>query len=177
MKIFLRHLVMVAALSVIFAWGTAMTQDLLGANPASDVDVLQMLDAENLDSIELNSTAYFLASDGKEAIVSPGHYRVKAEDNSQLRLISRDEEAGLLVQGLPMDHTDEVPVPVALSVPAPEQRLHIVLLFPGGTGLEAIGSLSPVRTRGEPPARLSPSQIHQALIDKVSAMTPSHPAP
>ena len=77
------------------------------------------------------------------------------------------KKEAFLVQAVPTNHRDKIPSPVALYIPDEENIPHIVLLLPGGKGLEAIGSFSEVRTRGTASPLLSLERVHNAVLEKL----------
>jgi len=121
----------------------------------------------SLTTIVLETPVHFTASDGSDVLAAPGSYRVEAGEPSQVRLTPLDDKPPLLVQGLPMNYGQEVSSPVALSLPGDEEDSHhVVLLLPGGTGLDAAGSLSAVRARGSLFPLLSQAQVQAALAQR-----------
>ena len=133
-------------------------------------EFFDLLTAEDLATITFDQTVHFSRPDGIDVIAAPGIYRILVDKLRGLRLIpikNNKEKEAVLVQAVPTNHRDKIPSPVALYIPDEENIPHIVLLLPGGTGLEAIGSFSEVRTRGTAPPLLSPEQVHNAVLEKL----------
>jgi|GEM_PF-49252 len=130
-------------------------------------------------TIALEKSVHFSGSDGSDVLAAPGSYRVEAGETSQVRLNSLDNKPPLLVQAFPMKYGLELSSPVALSLPGNgEDSHHVVLLLPGGTGLDAAGSLSGVRARGFSPAPIPLAQIQAALAQgKAGASQPVTASP
>ena len=100
-------------------------------------------------SVSVNKTIHFVAPDGGEAVVAPGEYRLRAADSALELVPAGGEQAdALLIAAVPISH-GSVSSPTGLSLEGVEaDRHHLVLLLPGGQGLEAVGSYSGLRTRG-----------------------------
>lgn len=130
-------------------------------------DILEVLKEEILDSISLEQTAVFLSPDGGNIEAMAGSYHVETVDGTNLRLISTEGAAAFVIQAYPTKHLDRLAMPVALSVSMPGNTLHVVLLLPGGKGLETIGSYAGSHTRELQPRLLSPLQLHEALERKL----------
>jgi hypothetical protein len=133
-------------------------------------ELFEFLTAEDLTTITLDQTVYFSKPDGNNAVAPPGIYRLLLDDRKRMRLIpvkNNEKKAALLVQSVPTNHLDTIPSPVALYIPDEENIPHIVLLLPGGKGLDAVGSFSEVRTRSTAPPLLSPEQLHTAVLEKI----------
>ena len=128
--------------------------------------------AEERDSITLERIVYFFKPGGGYAIASPGLYLVRFREDTQLLLIPQQGRQALLVQAQSRQHQSELQEPIALSVPEKESMLHLLLLLPGGRGLEAVGAFSPVQLREYAPPVLSSEQVQQALALKGVALVP-----
>jgi hypothetical protein len=126
---------------------------------------MELFKAESLDNISFAQAVYFTMPGGQDALVGTGSYRVESAGQSNLRLVSPGQKQTVLVKAQSSSHQDKIPVPVALSVPGEGDFFHLVLLLPGGKALEALGSLSKIRTRGLP-SLLSPAKLHEALLQK-----------
>jgi hypothetical protein len=68
-----------------------------------------------------------------------------------------------VIQATAFTYEEELASPVALALPDNESDYHVVLLRPGGTGLDAAGSLTQVRQRGIGSRHVSTSKIKDAL--------------
>jgi len=142
-------------------------------------DVLDLLEAEALDTVSLDRPVFFESPTGKTAIAQAGIYRVEPAEGAGLRLIPAkgSQRDVLILQALAVKHADAIATPMALSVPETEDSLHVVLLLPGGKALEAVGTYSAVHTRGSMPSVLSSAQLHEAFLRKQAGQVrPNNPA-
>ena len=99
---------------------------------------------------------HFLAVDGSDVVIEPGSYQIEAADE-WLRLIPGERRNAILLEAVPKEHQENLEVPKVLSNPGEAEDHHLVLLLPGGKGLEAIGSVSGIRSRAVTRARISRS--------------------
>ena len=111
--------------------------------------------------VELAKPLHFTRPDGSDIIIGPGTFEVQQADESQLRLLT-PESAWVVVNARPATHTAPLSSPLALTVATTEDTHHLILAFPGGTALEAIGSTSGVQSRG-PLTSLTASRITTAV--------------
>ena len=65
-----------------------------------------------------------------------------------------------------LPHKEPIESRVALSVPNGEDEHHIVLLMPGGKGLDAGGTYSGLRSRGSSIALLPMAQVQAAFLQQ-----------
>lgn len=114
-------------------------------------------------NVSLDTSIYFIASDGSDAKAEAGTYRVEQEDEQHLRLIPESDRPPLIVQAISQKHEQEVSGPVALAVPGTEDAHHVVLVLPNGTWLNAVGSPSGVRGRGTELVPLTVERMTGAL--------------
>lgn len=126
---------------------------------------------EDLDSVTLDRTVYFFKPGGGYTMAAAGLYLVRMRDGSQLLLIPQQGRQTLAVQAQTTLHEARLQQPVALSVPEPERLLHLLLLLPGGAGLETVGAFNPVHLSSEQLLGLSPEAVNRALAEKGAAMT------
>jgi hypothetical protein len=127
---------------------------------------MDLIDAEQADTISFQEeNVAFMSPDGKEIIPSVGKYRVEAVGQSALRLVPLDKKAAFVIKAQPTRHEEDIGSPMALQVVDDEYLIHVVLLLPKQTGLEAVGSSGRGRHRGSPEL-LTSAQIHDALIQK-----------
>ncbi len=99
-----------------------------------------------LPTIELETAMHFLAPDGSDVVIEPGRYQVEAAE-SWLRLIPGERRDALLLIAQSAMHTEPLDAPQAHVNAIDDNTQTIVLLLPGGRSLEAIGSVSGVRSR------------------------------
>lgn len=115
--------------------------------------------------IQLDRPVHFTASEGGPLVVPAGTYEVKATGATALQL-TPESGGALLIEALMMHHPHTFAESVALSIPAEEDRHHVVLLLPHGQGLDAVGSYSAVRPRGWNPTPVLLELIEKALTQK-----------
>ncbi|HEY3197904.1 MAG TPA: hypothetical protein VGJ57_07805 [Nitrospirales bacterium] len=133
-------------------------------------ELFEFLTAEDLTTITFDQTVYFSKPDGIDVVAAPGIYRILLDEQKRMQLIpikNNKEKEAYRVPAVPTNHRDKISTPVALYIPDEENIPHIVLLLPGGTGLEAVGSFSEVSTRGTTTPLLSPDQVHKAVLEKL----------
>ncbi|MBI5855521.1 MAG: hypothetical protein HZB35_09905 [Nitrospirae bacterium] len=101
-------------------------------------------------TIELSKAVHFLTPGGEDVVVGPGTFEVEATEQG-LRLKPKDgkpEDAKVIqAQGIPS--TEPMEASKTVSETLGEDSHRVALLRADGTGLEAVGSFSGVRTRGE----------------------------
>lgn len=100
-------------------------------------------------TVSLAQAVHFTDAMGQDVVVGPGDYRVEAEDINRIRLVSTTTGESVGIDAVAFAHQQMVERPVPVTAPDPEAAdvLHLALLFPGGTGLEAIGTSSGVTPR------------------------------
>ena len=116
-----------------------------------------------LPTVLIDRPVYFVSPDGSDTVTTPGLYEVMPSGESDLRLIQSHGHGEFLIRATPFTYDEEVASPVAIAVPDNESDYHVVLLRPGGTGLDAAGSITQVRPRGIGSLSLSTSKIKEAL--------------
>jgi hypothetical protein len=126
-----------------------------GASPGlpanSDAPVVR--DGPNLPTIVLDQRLHFLTVDGSDVVAEPGTYRVEQAGETQLRLVPTEGKEPLLIQAVRTTHEEALSAPMAVAILGEDELpdiLHVVLVFPGGKGLDAVGSVSGVRSRALP---------------------------
>jgi len=133
----------------------------------SCVPVESAPDATASPHFELSRPVHFSSIDGQDTVLAARLYRIKVSGTSDLYVIGVDSQTGVHMRAEPMTHLESIESAVALTVPAGEDELHLLLLRPDKTGLEAIGTYSGVRPRGSSFGSLTQLQIGQALTEKV----------
>ena len=111
---------------------------------------------ESTTTVTLEQSTHFLAADGSDVLVKPGSYEIEAAD-TWLRLIPGERRDALLLEAHPYHHKEILHTPKAVVTEREENGNRISLLLPGGKGLEAIGSMSGIRSRAVTRARTSRS--------------------
>ncbi len=99
--------------------------------------------------VEFDREVHFLTPDGRDTVIQPGGYLVEAAQDG-LRLKSADNETAeaVIVQAEPVTHEQSVDGPEPLVMKAGEDQQVVMMLMPGGEGLQAIGSYEAIQTRG-----------------------------
>lgn len=122
---------------------------------------------QSSSTIVLDRPMHFTGSDSQDLVVEPGEYRVEAQE-SQLRLTPADGKASLLIQASPTTHEETVSAPVVMVITEEgnDDQAHLVLLLPEHTGLEAVGSLNGITSRGTSFSRLSRVQMQSAYAQQ-----------
>jgi len=100
-------------------------------------------------TVSLEQAVHFTDAKGQDVVVGPGTYRAEAEDMNRMRLVPTETGESVAIDAVNFTHQQMVESPVAITVPDPQQSdmLHLVLLFPSGTGLDAMGTYSGVKPR------------------------------
>ena len=99
-------------------------------------------------TIELDRAGHFQSPDGQAVTLGAGTYVVEARGEKTIKVADREEKTSTEIQTETGTHTEKITAPVATVLAEGEDFLHIVLLLPGGTTLDAIGTFSGVTTRG-----------------------------
>jgi len=135
-------------------------------------------------TVTIDRELNFQTSEGSDLVIVPGVYSVVALA-SGLHLIHHKTNFPFSVSAAPTTHQENIARPVALLIASDPDLLHIVLLFPGGKALDAIGYLNAVRPRDITPKVVESSRITaawmkqvagQAVSPSVSSSVPSNPA-
>ena len=100
-------------------------------------------------TMSLTQAVHFTDAKGQDVVVGPGSYWVEAEGTNQIRLLPAETGEAVVIDAVSFTHQQPVesPVPVTVSDPQQPDVLHLALVFPGGTGLDAIGTYSGVKPR------------------------------
>ncbi len=102
-------------------------------------------DLASTTTVTLEQVLHLTAPEGSSVTLEPGSYAVEAGE-SGLRLTKGT--TAVLVQAQTTQHTEQLSAPMALVIPSEGDIRHLVLLQPDGQGLDAIGSLSAIQSRG-----------------------------
>lgn len=103
--------------------------------------------AVTLPTVILDRSIHFTGPDGSDVEAPAGTYHVESAGESRLRLTSSDGGSTLLIQAQSTTHTEAVDSPVSITVATDEDSIHLALLMPHRTALDALGSMSAVRSR------------------------------
>jgi hypothetical protein len=128
---------------------------------------LGLLQAEELDTVSLDQSVHFITPDLTDTVASPDTYHVASTGHTRMKLMARKKKRTLIIDALSTSHTEDIATPIALYVRDDEKFPHVLLLLPGGNGLEAVGSYDVIRSRGLRTFQLTSSQIHGALKKKL----------
>jgi hypothetical protein len=136
-----------------------------GKEVLADSSMLEVLQAEALDTITLDRAIHFTTSQATDVVAQAGLYRLKVAEPSGMKFIGLKTKTTAVVDALHISHQTDITEPVALYLKDDQQFPHVVLLLPGGIGLEALGSYDAIRSRDlRPPFTVS--QIQRALEEK-----------
>lgn len=133
----------------------------------ADMPVLELLRAEVLDTVLLDRPVHFTTPQATNTVVQAGTYRVQTGAPSQMKLVALKNSTATLVDALSITHETDIAEPIALYVRDDQKFPHVVLLLPGGQGLEAIGSYDGSRARGPRVFQLTRDQIQEAWKKKL----------
>jgi hypothetical protein len=99
--------------------------------------------------VEFDGEVHFLTPDGRDTVIQPGEYSVESVPNG-LRLQSVDYEKAeaVIVQAEPVTQEQSVDGPEPLVMKEGEDQLVVMVLMPGGEGLQATGFYEGIQTRG-----------------------------
>jgi hypothetical protein len=97
-------------------------------------------------AVTLEKAVHFMTVDGSDVVVQPGTYMIEAAEE-WLRVIPDERRDALLLEAHHTQHEEALQTPKAVIQVDEQNEIHIVLLLPGGQGLEAIGAESGVRSR------------------------------
>ena len=137
-------------------------------------------------TISVEEAAHFLALDGSDVVVEPGTYQLEVAEE-WLRLVPGERRNAVLLEANIIQHAETLNIPQAASQSGEADEYRIVLLLPGGKGLEAIGSVSGVRSRAvkrRPSSRTRtqqqqasriPTQSKNNTVSKKSKSIPKSP--
>lgn len=97
--------------------------------------------------IQLEKAVHFSAPEGEDILAAPGHYQVEPTVEAHLRLIPEGNQPPIVIAALTTDFDVDVSAPIALTLSPREDIHHVVLLLPGGTALDGIGTYTGVKMR------------------------------
>ena len=132
---------------------------LLASTPVYSIDLPR---TERADMVVIEKPLHFVATDGSDVVAEQGNYRLLPLVGPTLQL-KAEGQAPLFIDAMVSTHDQSLEAPHAISLPDPGQPdiLHLVLLLPNGTTLDAVGTLTAVHARGGGLAPIPP-QILQA---------------
>jgi len=121
-------------------------------------------------TIELDTPVHFLAAEGSDVVVQPGTYTIEAAEE-WLRVIPGERRDELLLEAHHTQHGKALQAPKAVMQFDEQNEILIVLLLPGGQGLEAIGSVSGIRSRAVNRQRTSQTRTRQQQATRIPTQT------
>jgi hypothetical protein len=113
--------------------------------------------SSHFTTIVLDKSVHFTAPDGTDMLVTAGTYRVERASRMNLLLVQDATQAAIEIPATSFTHEEAVAAPLAFAVREEEREdaVHLLLLLPGGLGLDAAGETSDVQSRSGD-ARLIP---------------------
>ncbi|HEY3197533.1 MAG TPA: hypothetical protein VGJ57_05935, partial [Nitrospirales bacterium] len=139
-----RNMNLAAAIVCVLISGCATQES--GSPPAVSEGVVGNDDGRAATGIVLNKSVHFTTPDGNDVMALPGRYQVELISEAQIHLVPENGTPPLSLAASSSTNGVEVKEPVAI-VNSSGAGEHIVLILPGGTTLDAIGSTSGVGTR------------------------------
>jgi hypothetical protein len=125
-------------------------------------------------SVVIDTAVHFQTADGADIALASGSYRVESASGGGLRLISASGKSTDLA-ATAATHDEKLTEPRAILVIGGDDGRRLVLLLPDGKRLEAIGSLSGVRSRAM--ARQAPALVAPVSPAVAALRAPPAPAP
>ncbi len=124
-------------------------------------------------AVLLDRAVHFTSPDGSDLTVAAGTYRVEQSAETHLRLVAAPPQPAIEIQAIATTHEETVASPLALAIAAEgqEDEIHLVLLLPGGQGLDATGSFSGTRARAIASA-LGRVQVQTAVVQSKATTSP-----
>lgn len=131
----------------------------------SPVGVVQATGEMGPTTVTLERPVHFLTPDGNDVVLSPGTYEVEVAEE-WIRLIPDERRNTVLLEALHTTHKEVLSSPLALSLSENEvgnsDVHHLLVLLPNGSGLDAIGTYSGIRSKGLL-SKITPPRITQAV--------------
>ncbi|MGB8693104.1 MAG: hypothetical protein WCD08_06310 [Steroidobacteraceae bacterium] len=130
-------------------------------------------------TLSIEHLVHFQSADGADLALASGRYSVEAAMPEGMRLSAASGKP-VIVPATVETHEQKLAQPQALMLAVGTDEQHLILLLPGGVRLEAIGSLSGIRSRGlaAGPSTVSNVALQAAVmqLQPVPVMAPA-PAP
>ena len=121
-------------------------------------------------TIELTRSIHFISADGSDVVIEPGRYQIEpAED--WLRVIPGERRDALLLQAQATGHDEPIRTPLVRLMPGEEDLYSLVLLLPDGRAMEAIGSISGVRSRALKRSRVGRVSAPRRSVARIPSRT------
>ncbi len=124
--------------------------------------------------LHLEQELHFDDPEGKDVEIGPGIYEVSHGDKDQLRLSQAGKDP-IFVQAQLAEHTEPITDPWTTLLPdeTDPTLVNVMLLMPGGTGWEAIGSTTGIQGRGKIKLSRKKRNISRLLASRI----PKRPSP
>jgi hypothetical protein len=142
--------------------GFCLTAALIGIALATDAPTA---------TLSIDHVVHFQSAEGTDLALGSGRYSVEAAMPQGMRLGAAKGKP-VIVPATVATHEQKLAQPQALIVPVGADEQHLILLLPDGMRLEAIGSLSGIRSRG---LAAGPGTISNAALQ--TAVMQLQPAP
>jgi len=130
-------------------------------------------------ALSIEHLVHFQSAEGADLAIGSGRYSVEAAMPEGMRLSAASGKP-VIVPATMETHEQKLAQPQALMLAVGTDEQHLILLLPGGMRLEAIGSLSGIRSRGlaAGPSTVSNVALQAAVmqLQPVPVMAPA-PAP
>jgi len=127
---------------------------------------------EETASFILEETVRFLDPEGADIVLVPDSYHVQAAP-PHLLLGTKEGQPSITIKAEVTQHQEHLDRPVVLSIPAADNVQHIVVLLPGGLGLDAAGYRGEIRSRGpQKQSVIAPSIVSSQLRFQQRASVP-----
>ncbi|MCA9473646.1 MAG: IPT/TIG domain-containing protein [Nitrospirales bacterium] len=135
----------------------------IGENDAGPVEMESV--------VEIEKPMHFLTASEEDVMISMGTYTVEADEET-LRLTSSDQEGvrPITLQVETFVHQEPIHVAEPRSIWLNEDTQVIMMLMPGGKGLQATGSSSGVQARGAKNFKLTPGFLKDLNLPTVNAI-------
>ncbi|KPK21813.1 MAG: hypothetical protein AMK69_20965 [Nitrospira bacterium SG8_3] len=99
--------------------------------------------------VEFEREVHFMTPEGRDTVIQPGGYLVEAvPDGLQLQSADREKVEAVIVQADPVTHEQSVDGPEPLVVQEGDDQQVVMVLMPGGEGLQATGFYEVIQNRG-----------------------------
>jgi len=124
----------------------------LGSNPIQQIyanpSAQELTEDFSLPAVTLEQALHFSTPDGNDVLVPGGTYGLESGSAFSLVLIPDTAGAPITIQADEVPFDEELSAPVARVIPREDQTTHIMLLMPTGKGLDSIGVINAVESRG-----------------------------
>lgn len=102
----------IGALLCLCLWIVTFDDHASCETPSSEV--IDLIRAENVDTISFAEKVAFMSPSGEEITPSPGSYRVQSFGSAALRLVPFEQKEAFVIKAEPRKHEEDIGFPVAL---------------------------------------------------------------